>query len=424
MSKTFFISICLSFSLITFSQNNPPVADPGDDYYGTRNEEGAIPVTLHAYGSYDADMPDDEITKYKWDTDNDGLYGTDDTEGSYLYSGEYDAEGVEVDIQTDWYPGNTFTIHLIVEDSYGETSSAVSTTVTILPNSTSIPVNLINVAYDNYVSGNGLIKLKIQHPWADAQVFDISASMLPDDIALDCFDDEENPITQLYYPGGNVKTEYDIFYNSTLFEDAVSKYRLKIMLSKSGEMYEIENLTRLFIIDNTPPEITCQENQVRPADESDLYTASGTEFDPVSATDNLCDPGVSNNINLLETLDGYSFNTGTTNVTWTAEDLAGNTDQCSFDVEISPYTDIMTETSKTLYIYPNPAANYLVVDRGSNHVESIGLIDQNGRKVINPTIGHEKIMVLDISELGPGLYTVLIEFADQTIATQKVIISK
>ncbi len=424
MLKSLIVLICLSFSLITFSQNNPPVADPGYEYYGTRNGDSPVPVTLHAYDSYDPDIPDDEIVKYKWDTDNDGLFGADDNDGSMMYGGDSDAEGVEVEVVYDWLPGNSYQIYLIVEDSHGATSTAASTTIHILPYSTAIPINIINLTYDGYVSGDGLFKLKIIHPYADAQTFDASFIMYPDDMTLDCFDGEDNPVTQLNYPGGNVKTEYNIYYNSTEFEDAINHYSLKSILTKTGEVYEVVKITRPFTIDNTPPDITCPANQVRPAGESDIYTAMGTEFDPVSATDNLCDPEVFNDINLLETLDGYLFNVGTTTVTWTAEDLAGNIDQCSFDVEISPYTDILDEKSNTLCIYPNPAGNYLVVDPGSNNVGSIILIDPAGRIVKRIKAEENGIKMLDVGKLKPGLYTISVKFGDQRTTVQKVVISK
>ncbi len=422
--KLLIVLICLSFSLITFSQNNPPVADPGDDYYGTRNEDSPVPVILHAYDSYDPDMPDDEIVKYKWDTDNDGLFGADDTEGSPLYSGDSDAEGVEVEVVYEWLPGQTYSINLIVEDTYGATSTAALTTIHILPYGTAIPINIINLTYDDYVGGDGLFKLKILHPYADAQTLDASFIMYPDDVTLNCFDGEDNPVTQLNYPGGNVKTEYNLYYNSTEFTDAINHYQLKVILTKTGETYEVVKITRPFTIDNTPPEITCPDNQIRPAGESDIYTATGTEFDPESATDNLCDPEVFNDINLLETLDGYSFGTGTTTVTWTAEDLAGNTDQCSFDVDVSPYTDILNEKTNTLQVYPNPAENYLIIDFGVNNVESIILIDPAGRTVKRIRAGKNGNNILDTSKLKPGLYTVSVHFENQRVINQKVVISK
>lgn len=424
MLKSIFLFLLSGFSIISFSQNNPPVANPGGDYTGTKNEDIAIPVTLHAYDSYDPDMPDDEIVKYCWDTDNDGLFGADDTNGSVLYSGESDAEGVEVEVVCDWYTGNSYQIHLVVEDSHGARSSVASTALNIVPYSTAIPVDIINLTCDADVSDDGLFKLKISHPYADAQVFGASFFLYPEEVTLDCFDEESNPITQFNYQGGNIKTEYDIYFNSIEFADGLNFYRIKVILSKALEIYEVEKTTRTITIDNTHPIIICPDNQVRDGDESNKYITYGTEFDPLSATDNFGDPSVINDINLLETLNGYSFGPGTTTITWTAEDLAGNTSQCSFDIDVSFQTSTSNEKIKTLNIYPNPVGESLTVDPGNRGVELIILFDTDGRIVKEFRYGQQGIKTIDISGLKQGLYTIFLKFDNKEISTQKVIISK
>ena len=72
------------------------------------------------------------------------------------------------------------------------------------------------------------------------------------------------------------------------------------------------------------------------------YTASGTEFDPVSFTDNCTGATntttLTNNLNSLSTLAGYSFPVGITVVVWTATDASGNVTTMQFNVTIKDYT--------------------------------------------------------------------------------------
>lgn len=91
----------------------------------------------------------------------------------------------------------------------------------------------------------------------------------------------------------------------------------------------------IVIIDNTPPQITCAGNQTRNTDPGTCtYSAQGTEFNPVSASDNCGILSVINDLNNSGTLAGYVFSHGTTVVTWTITDGCGHTASCSFTVDV------------------------------------------------------------------------------------------
>ncbi len=422
MKNIIILLACFFVLPVTYAQNNPPVADPGGPYYGTRTD-AAIPVTLGAHDSYDPDEPLDEIVKYKWDTDGDGLYGADDTGGSALYSPDSDAEGVEIEVVTEWYPGQNYPISLIVEDSNGASSSPASTNINIVAyNSTSFPVNIHTLVIDDDVSGNALFKIRISHPYADAQVFDAEFHMMPAGVPLACFDSGGNPVTQLSYAGGNVITEYEIWFNSTDFADGAECYRLRTTLTKSGELYETVKTTQgTFTIDNTAPEITCPTNRDRAADHTDTYTTDGNEFDPVSVTDNFSLPTISNDINSLQSLAGYVFNTGSTTITWSAEDDAGNTSTCNFDLNVSVYSGIDDNLTTDILAYPNPVSDNLRIILKQVPVPgTFRIISADGRVLHDQAI-KKGILDIDFSDYSRGMYTILLMSRNEIVSSIRII---
>ncbi len=102
---------------------------------------------------------------------------------------------------------------------------------------------------------------------------------------------------------------------------------------------------KVTVIDNTPPAIaTCPGNQTEDANLGITYIHSGTDWD-ATASDN-CNfsleaslSGATSKTNIT-TLDGETFNEGTTTVTWTATDDEGNTDECTFTVTINASGDL------------------------------------------------------------------------------------
>ena len=96
-------------------------------------------------------------------------------------------------------------------------------------------------------------------------------------------------------------------------------------------------------IDNTPPVVTCKANQTRLTNNGYCtYAAIGTEFNVLSATDNCPgDVGLSYTLSGatsgsgINTLNGSTFNTGITTVTWKATDGCGNIATCSFNITVN-----------------------------------------------------------------------------------------
>jgi len=91
----------------------------------------------------------------------------------------------------------------------------------------------------------------------------------------------------------------------------------------------------LTIIDNEPPNIVVQGNQVRPTDPNqNFYTVQGIEFDDVTASDN-CGivTKLVNEFNVT-TLDGQQLVLGVNSITWEATDDNGNVGTAIFTVTV------------------------------------------------------------------------------------------
>ena len=93
--------------------------------------------------------------------------------------------------------------------------------------------------------------------------------------------------------------------------------------------------------DTEAPVVTCVTDQVRSTNATICtYTASGTEFDPVTKTDNCEITTQSYTLNggapvNATTLNGIVFGKGVNTVTWTVGDAAGKTSSCTFTVTVN-----------------------------------------------------------------------------------------
>ena len=103
-----------------------------------------------------------------------------------------------------------------------------------------------------------------------------------------------------------------------------------------------EHVQTITLEDKTPPVITCPGNQTKNNDAGKCsYTAIGTEFDPVSATDNCGVKSVTYSLTGETTgagsnsLAGVVFKKGVTTVTWTITDNCDNAASCSFTVTVN-----------------------------------------------------------------------------------------
>lgn len=110
-----------------FPLNNSPVADAGPD--GIWDIIGSPTYALDGSGSSDPD-PGDFVAEWCWDVDGDANADYTDTDGDGLQ---------EIDWTTmqsiyGWQNGNTYTVELQVEDSYGAKSAGIDRVdITVIP---------------------------------------------------------------------------------------------------------------------------------------------------------------------------------------------------------------------------------------------------------------------------------------------------
>ena len=110
---------------INQDNNVSPVAHAGGPYAtGPINAAQMTPINLDARASFDPDEPCDSIVTYKWDTDGDGLYGADDTNGAGFRNGsDYTGEVIQDFTDPTWEVGLTKLVRVIVCDTKGACSN-------------------------------------------------------------------------------------------------------------------------------------------------------------------------------------------------------------------------------------------------------------------------------------------------------------
>ncbi|MBM4291466.1 MAG: PKD domain-containing protein, partial [Deltaproteobacteria bacterium] len=111
-------------AVYTISNNNlPPVGNAGGPYATTILNGVRQPVTLDARATVDPNAPCDAVARYEWDTDNDGLFGANDTNG-VAGVGNSDAVGalVENHVNSQWRVGLSYIVRLRTCDTKGACS--------------------------------------------------------------------------------------------------------------------------------------------------------------------------------------------------------------------------------------------------------------------------------------------------------------
>ncbi|MEN8121991.1 MAG: T9SS type A sorting domain-containing protein, partial [Bacteroidota bacterium] len=174
------------------------------------------------------------------------------------------------------------------------------------------------------------------------------------------------------------------------------------------------------VIDNTDPTITCLDDQtVYYRMGQTYYTVSGTEFDPVSTSDNCVIASITNDFNDLETLDAAQFPIATTTVTWTVTDEAGNSATCSFDVTVTETVGISDIAKIGISIYPNPTSGILKLEFKQNNIKNIRVSDLSGSIKIEKTDVQQN-EIIDLSPLQDGIYIIRIQ-TDNDIFVTKIV---
>ena len=210
----------------------------------------------------------------------------------------------------------------------------------------------------------------------------------PTDISVQCAEDVPDPDVSVVTDEKDNHTAQpvvefvdDVSDNQTCPETITRTY------SVTDECGNSIQVTQLIIInDDTDPETECVSNQERILEpDQNSYLTNGNEFDLTLAKDNCGIKTLTNNLNGSSTLDGYSFSTGTTEVTWTVVDECDNQSECSFSVTVynpsysieKRITDIDGEGSESSVNEAGDVISYeiIVTNTGNMNLTGISVSD-------------------------------------------------
>jgi len=184
----------------------------------------------------------------------------------------------------------------------------------------------------------------------------------------------------------------------------------------------VDSLTSEFALlttDATNPEITCVGNQEFNADETHYYTVQNTELNPLETSDNCGVEAIVNDFNDSSSLIGEQIPEGTTTITWTITDNAGNANTCSFEVIVNAYVAINTLQQKGIVIYPNPVNDVLNIDFSDSKIQKLTISDISGKSIFEKTKLQE-IERIDLSNYPGGIYLVSIKIGSEIITAKFV----
>ena len=150
-----------------------------------------------------------------------------------------------------------------------------------------------------------------------------------------------------------------------------------------------------------------------------VYVVSGTEFDPISSTDNCGIASVENDFNDIASLAGEEFPIGTTTVIWLATDNSSNQSQCSFDVIVSSNIGVQDFERGDIAMYPNPTKDKVYIKLINKNILNISIVDINGKLILKRG-SLEANESFDLSNFETGVYIIRIQ-TDKGMFTSRII---
>lgn len=160
-----------------------------------------------------------------------------------------------------------------------------------------------------------------------------------------------------------------------------------------------------------------------PNDTSIMLAEGETELS-VTWTEAIASDNVSSTvIDITKTQEpGAVFGIGTTTVTYTATDEAGNTSTCSFTVEIKEYVSVNELTNTSVKLFPNPSDNgNFSIDLGNSSTQStISIYSLSGTVIYTETTVKQGTIAIN-QNLKQGVYLVAVNNENGTFHSKLVI---
>lgn len=105
-------------------------------------------------------------------------------------------------------------------------------------------------------------------------------------------------------------------------------------------------------------------------------------------------------------VSGTTFNNGVTTVLYMATDSSGNTDSCTFNVEILTCVGISeNQDLQGINVFPNPATDFISVEINENHsLLNVSLTSIEGKVVFQQDNTSKRTFKIDISNFDNGIY--------------------
>ncbi len=193
-----------------------------------------------------------------------------------------------------------------------------------------------------------------------------------------------------------------------------------ITWSYDDENGNIETQEQNVIIEDvTNPTIECVNNQeFTLMDGETVYTISGTDFD-ATADDNCNIASLVNDWTTTATLDASEFPVGITTVVWTVTDIAGNSEICTFDVQINAFVGISDLSELEISIYPNPTTGIFTITNYELQITNVEIRDITGKTIYHTTMAHAPLQI-DITNQASGIYFIKFQ-NNEIVKTLKII---
>lgn len=210
--------------------------------------------------------------------------------------------------------------------------------------------------------------------------------------------------------------------NAMFTADAIGTYILTWTID-NGNCQNSDDVAISFEEDITNPTINCVENLVIDLEQGQTnIIVEGTGLDAI-ADDNCEILSLTNDYTNTESLYDAVFDIGTTTVTWTATDIAGNESTCIFDITVNEWVGIETLHENEISIYPNPTSGLVNIDFANSKnigiVQTFEIKDITGKTIMNKDLANQQ-EIIDFSDYPNGVYLLSI-ITDSEIFTTKII---
>lgn len=119
---------------------------------------------------------------------------------------------------------------------------------------------------------------------------------------------------------------------------------------------------------------------------------------------------------------GETFNTGVTNVTYTATDASGNSAGCTFSVTVVDCSGIEEmESLDNMNVYPNPTNGVMNIALGKTYAQlEISLVQLSGKEIRKFEVKNTDLITMDVNEIAAGVYMLIVK-TESTTRTIRVI---